>query len=81
MTATPSRRVLTPAEHSAAWHAIEGAAGEEGADPGTVLAAVLAALHIDAPTEDDEMAASLRRDGFDDDEIAELLRRSKEKTQ
>lgn len=45
----PARRQLTEPEYSAAWHAIEGAAGEEGADPGTVLAAVLAALGIDAP--------------------------------
>lgn len=44
-----SRRVLTETEHSAAWHAIEGAAGEEGADPGTVLNAVLRALNIDPP--------------------------------
>lgn len=67
-----TRRVLTSAEHDRAWHAIEGAAGEEGADPGTVLAAVLAALNIDAP---DEMAESLRRDGFGDDEIADILSR------
>lgn len=45
------RRLLTPNEHSAAWHAIEGSAGEEGADPGTVLKAVLWALGIDAPDE------------------------------
>lgn len=67
-------RVLTLLEHDAAWHAIEGAAGEEGADPGTVLAAVLHALGIDPPADEDEMAASLRRDGFGDDEIAEILR-------
>ncbi|MET8717426.1 hypothetical protein ABZV52_30120 [Streptomyces sp. NPDC004735] len=42
-------RVLTPLEHHAAWHAIEGAAGEEGADPGTVLNAVLRVLRIAAP--------------------------------
>ncbi|MBT2467808.1 hypothetical protein J7E97_07960 [Streptomyces sp. ISL-66] len=47
-TATPHRR-LTELEHHAAWHAIEGAAGEEGADPDTVLNAVLAALDIDPP--------------------------------
>lgn len=42
-------RRLTDNEHSAAWHAIEGTASEEGADPGTVLNAVLAALGIDPP--------------------------------
>ncbi|MGW7786008.1 hypothetical protein [Streptomyces tricolor] len=42
-------RTLTEAEHGRAWHAIEGAAGEEGADPGTVLNAVLAALGINPP--------------------------------
>lgn len=45
----PIRRQLTELEHHAAWHAIEGAAGEDGADPDTVLNAVLAALDIDAP--------------------------------
>ncbi|MGW1870952.1 hypothetical protein ACWCPS_36105 [Streptomyces mauvecolor] len=45
-----ARRVLTPGEHDRAWHAVEGAAGEPGADPGTVLDSVLAALGIDAPT-------------------------------
>lgn len=44
-----TKRVLTELEHDAAWHAIEGTAGEEGADPGTVLNAVLAALNIDPP--------------------------------
>lgn len=44
------RRQLTELEHDAAWHAIEGTAAEEGADPGTVLAAVLRALDIDPPT-------------------------------
>lgn len=39
-------RTLTPGEYSAAWHAVEGAAGEEGADPGTVLHAVLDRLGI-----------------------------------
>lgn len=73
ITVSP-RRVLTPLEHDAAWHAIEGAAGEEGADPGTVLAAVLRALGIDPPADEDEVAASLRRDGFGDDEIAQILR-------
>jgi hypothetical protein len=43
------RRRLTELEHDAAWHAIEGAAGQEGADPGTVLNAVLHALNIDPP--------------------------------
>ncbi|MFB7852816.1 hypothetical protein ACFC34_38185 [Streptomyces sp. NPDC056053] len=48
--APPSaRHVLTESEHDRAWHAIEGSAGEEGADPGTVLAAVLRALRIEAP--------------------------------
>ncbi|MFE6185561.1 hypothetical protein ACFQ6U_14150 [Streptomyces sp. NPDC056465] len=46
--AVPSR-VLTPLEHHAAWHAIEGAAGEEGADPETILNAVLRALNITSP--------------------------------
>lgn len=45
----PGRRRLTPNEYSSAWHAIEGAAGEPGADPATVLAAVLRALAIDPP--------------------------------
>lgn len=44
-----ARRRLTENEHSAAWHAIEGTAAEEGADPGTVLNAVLRALNIDPP--------------------------------
>lgn len=41
------RRTLTPNEYDAAWHAVEGAAGEEGADPGTILHAVLNRLGID----------------------------------
>lgn len=45
----PFRRQLTELEHATAWHAIEGAASEEGADPDTVLNAVLAALGIDPP--------------------------------
>lgn len=45
----PVRRRLTELEHTAAWHAIEGTAGEEGADPDTVLNAVLRALDIDPP--------------------------------
>ncbi|MFJ8016202.1 hypothetical protein [Streptomyces sp. NPDC096339] len=48
-TAPAPRRRLTELEHDAAWHAIEGTAGEDGADPGTVLAAVLRALGIDPP--------------------------------
>lgn len=47
--ATAPRRRLTELEHTAAWHAIEGAAAEEGADPDTVLNAVLRALDIDPP--------------------------------
>lgn len=42
-------RTLTESEHNRAWHAIEGAAGEEGADPGTVLNAVLWALGLNPP--------------------------------
>lgn len=55
------RRRLTPNEHDRAWHAIEGSAGEEGADPGTVLNAVLHALRIDPPTVEEEQAASPSR--------------------
>lgn len=47
-TATPNR-TLTDSEYNRAWHAVEGAAGEEGADPGTVLHAVLDRLGIDPP--------------------------------
>ena len=43
------RRTLTESELNRAWHAIEGAAGEEGADPGTVLNAVLRALDLNPP--------------------------------
>lgn len=50
----PARRRLTESEHDRAWHAIEGAAGKEGADPGTVLNAVLRALDIDAPAQQPE---------------------------
>lgn len=53
-------RRLTPAEHDRAWHAIEGA---DDTDPGTILAAVLHALRINAPSIEDEQAASLRRRG------------------
>ncbi|MET7276557.1 hypothetical protein ABZS59_36200 [Streptomyces flaveolus] len=47
--AAPGRRVLTSLEHHAARHAIESATREEGADPGTILNAVLHALNISAP--------------------------------
>ncbi len=47
---TETRRRLTQREYSAAWHAVEGASGEEGADPATVLHAVLERLGIDTPT-------------------------------
>jgi len=53
-------RTLTPNEHDRAWHAIEHAAGQDDADPGTVLNAVLRALRINAPTPEDEQAASPR---------------------
>ncbi|MEU9354950.1 hypothetical protein AB0D65_29145 [Streptomyces griseoloalbus] len=49
--------VLTPTEHDRAWHAIEGAAGEPGADPGTILRAVLGALQILPPSAEDWQAA------------------------
>ncbi|MFF1444150.1 hypothetical protein [Streptomyces sp. NPDC058295] len=42
-------RPLTEGEYNAAWHAAEGAAGEEGADPGTILHAVLNRLGIAWP--------------------------------
>ncbi|MFJ3834481.1 hypothetical protein ACIPY6_03070 [Streptomyces sp. NPDC090054] len=45
----PDRRQLTEAEHDAAWHAVEGTASEDGADPSSVLAAVLWTLNIDPP--------------------------------
>jgi hypothetical protein len=48
-TQQPDRRRLSPNEYSAAWHAVEGAAGEPGADPATVLHAVLRALGIATP--------------------------------
>lgn len=47
-TAEPTR-TLTESEYNAAWHAVEGAAGEEHADPGTVLHAVLDRLGINLP--------------------------------
>ncbi|MET9776244.1 hypothetical protein ABZ023_18620 [Streptomyces sp. NPDC006367] len=58
-TAASARKpyVLTPAEHDRAWHAIEGAAGEPGADPGTILRAVLGALRILPPSAEDWQAA------------------------
>ena len=43
---TPPRQTLTPNEYDSAWHAVEGAAGEVGADPGTILHAVLDRLGI-----------------------------------
>jgi hypothetical protein len=42
-------RRLSPNEYTSAWHAVEGAAGEPGADPATVLHAVLRVLGIDQP--------------------------------
>ncbi|MFE6103214.1 hypothetical protein ACFVQ4_25100 [Streptomyces laurentii] len=59
----PAARTLTVQEHDRAWHAIEGAAGQPAADPGTVLAAVLHALRIQAPTAEDEQAYTLRKRG------------------
>jgi hypothetical protein len=44
-----ARRTLTESEYNSAWHAVEGAAGDEGADPGTVLHAVLNRLGITCP--------------------------------
>ncbi|MBP8538582.1 hypothetical protein [Streptomyces sp. MK37H] len=44
-----ARRSLTPEEYSAAWHAVEAAVGAPGADPATVLLAVLNALGIQPP--------------------------------
>ncbi|MFF4943705.1 hypothetical protein [Streptomyces rubiginosohelvolus] len=59
--AHPARRRLTPREHDRAWHAVEGSAGEPGADPDTILNAVLHALRIDIPTPAEEQAASPTR--------------------
>lgn len=42
-------RVLTEGEYDSAWHAVEGAAGEVGADPATILHAVLRVLDIATP--------------------------------
>lgn len=82
------RRTLTPTEYDAAWHAIDQAAIENGADPDIVLPAVLAALGIATPDTEPShvraaryeaagnvMAASLARDGFGDDEITDILTR------
>ncbi|MEU7066927.1 hypothetical protein [Streptomyces sp. NPDC046161] len=55
------RRRLTEVEHDRAWHAIEGTAGEDGADPDTVLNAVLAALDIDPPADQTRPEAALTR--------------------
>jgi hypothetical protein len=49
-------RTLTENEYSAAWHAVEGAAGEEGADPATVLHAVLDRLGITVPGVEEQPA-------------------------
>ncbi|MGW3330578.1 hypothetical protein ACWDF9_08560 [Streptomyces rubiginosohelvolus] len=57
----PARRRLTPQEYDRSWHAVEGSAGEPGADPGTILHAVLHALRIDAPTPAEAQAASPSR--------------------
>lgn len=54
--ANPTTRTLTQSEYSAAWHAVEGAAGEEGADPGTVLHAVLDRLGIACPGAEEQLA-------------------------
>jgi hypothetical protein len=74
-------RTLTASEYNTAWHAVEGAAGEEGADPGTVLHAVLdrlgiawqAAAYPDAVEEthvvaddSDDMEAGTRLCGYGD---------------
>lgn len=45
--AETAQRVLTDDEYTRAWHAIEGEAGRDGSDPGTILNTVLAALHIE----------------------------------
>ncbi|MDX3839022.1 hypothetical protein [Streptomyces europaeiscabiei] len=49
-----NRRILTPDEYSAAWHAVEGSAGQEGADPATILNSVLDRLAIDPPPAADQ---------------------------
>jgi hypothetical protein len=43
------RAVLTSTQYSAAWHAVEGTAGRDDADPGLVVNAVLDVLGISAP--------------------------------
>ncbi|WP_405699129.1 hypothetical protein OG209_05395 [Streptomyces sp. NBC_01383] len=48
-TTPTDRRTLTADEYSSAWHAVEGSTGEPGADPATVLAAVLRVLDINPP--------------------------------
>ncbi|WP_329615634.1 hypothetical protein OG244_23255 [Streptomyces brevispora] len=48
-TTPADRRTLTADEYSSAWHAVEGSTGEPGADPATVLAAVLRVLDINPP--------------------------------
>ncbi|MEU9000504.1 hypothetical protein [Streptomyces sp. NPDC048551] len=76
------RRRLSELEHDAAWHAIEGAAGEDDADPGTVLAAVLRALDIDPPGTGEQPeprrpfdpAEGLRRIAAEDDAALARLR-------
>jgi hypothetical protein len=50
-------RTLTESEYNSAWHAVEGAAGEEGADPGTVLHAVLDRLGIALPGAEEQQPA------------------------
>ncbi|KPI31431.1 hypothetical protein OV320_2647 [Actinobacteria bacterium OV320] len=54
-------RPLTEGEYNAAWHAVEGAAGEEGADPGTILHAVLARLGIAWPGTAEQSAVEEQR--------------------
>ncbi|MEU2354563.1 hypothetical protein ABZ599_16600 [Streptomyces misionensis] len=55
--AAGTREPLTPAEHDRAWRANEGATGELGADPSTILWAVLGALQILPPSAKDWQAA------------------------
>jgi hypothetical protein len=52
-------RTLTESEYNSAWHAVEGAAGEEGADPGTVLHAVLNRLGITVPGTGEQPAVAV----------------------
>ncbi|MFF1604186.1 hypothetical protein ACFVYV_43375 [Streptomyces mirabilis] len=60
-------RTLTESEYNSAWHAVEGAAGEEGADPGTVLHAVLDRLGITVPGAEEQQG---ERPEFTDDYTA-----------